>query len=206
MWLLGTDHQTKVVIIVEFAEVKTTVEVASQSDPEPDTDTEAALLASLDVTTTMKSVAKSLLSLHNDNKISTPLLGTIHASMHVYRLDPATDMPTECFTAVVLPVPGDPEPSFALTMEDIFGTAERVPEGVAPDHEIIFGLDELREVISVQVPKMEWNRAVARAKKVLEEKGLFEEKDTFAVGKSLKRKGREAEGKGGAAGKRIRGG
>lgn len=200
MWLLGTDSQTKVVIIVEFAEVK------APADPELDTATEAALLASLDTSTTMKSVAKTLLSLHNNNKIATPLLGAIHATMHVYRLDPATNTPTECFTAVVLPVPDAPEPPFALTMEDIFGTAKRVPDGVAPDHQIVFDLDELREVINVQVPKMEWNRAVARAKKVLEDKGLFEDKDMFAVGKSLKRKGREVEGTGGAAEKKVRGG
>lgn len=70
-------------------------------------------------------------------------------------------------------------------MADIFGAAERVADGVAPDLEIVFDLDELREVIGVQVPKMECNRAVACARKVFERKGVFEE--TFAVGKGLKR-------------------
>lgn len=174
LWLLGTSFQTKVVILVAFSE--------DHPASSPDSD-EDALESSVDSSTEVELLANSILELHRRNALARPLLGSIAATIHVYRLDEIHAL-TQTFSASVLPPAAAEEPSFSLTMQDIFG-ADPVPPPLDPDREIVFEMDKFRTVILQQVPRMERHRSITRAVAMLERNGFAEEKETFAA---LKRK------------------
>lgn len=183
LWLLGTSFQTKVVILVAFSE--------DHPASSPDND-EDALESSVDSSTEVELLANSILELHRRNALARPLLGSIAATIHVYRLD-ETHALTQTFSASVLPPAAAEEPSFSLTMQDIFGT-DPVPPPLDPGREIVFEMDKFRTVILQQVPRMERHRSIARAVGMLERNGFAEEKETFAA---LKRKRPDAGDDGG---------
>lgn len=119
LWLIGSELRTRVVVIVAFTETKKSAAGKRYARLELD-------LASS--TTQVKDLAKVLLELNRKGKIS-PLLGTIKATFHAYRLN-SQNNPYEGYKEVVLPAPtneytgghkGDARPSFSLTMQDLFG-------------------------------------------------------------------------------------
>lgn len=167
LWLIGSELRTSVVIIVAFTETKRSAAWKRDSRLELD------LISSA---TQVKDLAKGLLELNRKGEIS-PLLGTIKATFHVYRLN-SQNSPYECYKEVVLPAPsneytGDARPSFSLTMQDLFGL-NPVPEDVDPEHKIVFNMDEFRKIISEQIPAIEHNRSIGRASMILESRGFPE--------------------------------
>lgn len=185
LWLIGSKLRTRVVIIVAFTETKKSA--AGKRDSRLEFD----LISSA---TQVKDLAKGLLELNRKGEIS-PLLGTIKATFHAYRLNSQNNL-YECYKEVVLPAPtdeytgghkGDARPSFSLTMQDLFGL-NPVPEGVDPEHKIVFNMDEFRKIISEQIPAIEHNRSIGRASTILESRGFPEVSVTFAATNSGERK------------------
>lgn len=231
LWVEGSGYRTRVVLLTAFTEIREDNDVLVDGDGE----TEAQLMECVDRGMSEMVLAPRLLSLHRRNGLAEALLGTIHATMHVYRLDNENRL-YEDFTAVVLPAPPIPEaneadeleadpndampdapelsllerssdpdsdsesdsdssssassngePDFYLTLQDLFGTF-LPPRKMDPSFRIGFSMREFRKIIAEQVPAMEQCRSVMRAVKILKQKGLYAEKETFAMMKSRKRK------------------
>lgn len=128
-------------------------------------ETEDDLMRAVDEGMMAVCLAPRLLELHRRNGLAEPLLGTIHATMHVYRVDTEKNL-YEDFTTVVLPAPPasepdkdedveDPmpdsdtdssassEPDFYLTLQDLFGTF-RPPRKMDPSFRIGLSMREFR--------------------------------------------------------------
>lgn len=195
LWLLHTDGQTVVVLVLAFTEVfgdndetDRTAIVPDQADAivEPDTNQAASqpttdpessqasdspteetlLLSRITPTTTPRELAADLLDLHRRHELSMPLLGRINATVHVFRANESLTAIEESYTAVLLPVPADAhQQAFILTMYDLLGELAD-DEGIDPDEEVVFPLDGLREVLREQIPKMETMRSVDRGERV----------------------------------------
>lgn len=218
LWLLHTDGQTVVVLVLAFTEVfgdddqtdhtaavpaddtaeeTDTNQEASQETTDPatsqasDSSTEEALLLSrITDATTPRALAADLLDLHRRHQLSKPLLGRMHATVHVFRANEALTAIEESYTAVLLPAPADAQQqAFTLTMYDLLGELAE-DEGIGPDEEIMFPLEALREVVREQIPKMERMRAVDRAANVLKGLGLWQEVETFAQYKRSRKRRR----------------
>lgn len=228
LWVEGSGFLTRVVLLTSFTEIRGDNDAPLNSDSE----TEAELMECVDQGMTEMVLAPRLLSLHRRHGLAEPLLGTIHATVHVYRLDNENKL-YEDFTTVVLPAPprleiddvegaeidpniempdapelslpapdsdSDPdsdsscssastaaEPDFYLTLQDLFATFPP-PRKMDPSFRVGFSMREFRKIIAEQVPAMEKCRSVMRAVRILKEKGLHEERETFAMIKSRKRK------------------
>lgn len=218
LWLLNTDGQTVVVLVLAFTEVfgddertlhtpavptddaadetNTNLE-ASQATTDPESSQasdspteEARLLSRITDATTPRALAADLLDLHRRHQLSKPLLGRMHATVHVFRANEALTAIEESYTAVLLPAPADaPQQSFTLTMYDLLGELAE-DDGIDPDEEVMFPLEALREVLRQQIPKMERMRAVDRAANVLKGLGLWQEVETFAQYKRSRKRRR----------------
>lgn len=230
LWVEGSSFRTRVVLLTAFTEVWEDNGGPVDSDGE----TEEQLMKCVYEGMSEMVLAPRLLSLYRRNCLAEPLLGTIHATMHVYRLDNDNKL-YEDFTTVVLPAPpmpeiGEPdeeedepnvlmpdapglsvlepnsdsdsdsdsssssastnaEPDFYLTLQDLFGTFPP-PRKMDPSFRIGFSMREFRKIIAEQLPAMEQCRSVMRAVKILKQNGSYEERETFAMMKSRKRKER----------------
>lgn len=217
LWLLHTDGQTGVVLVLAFTESfgddDDTALTAGVPDPpsavvEPDTNQEASqatsdssetsdspteeslLLSCITDATTPRALAADLLDLHRRHQLSKPLLGRIHATMHVFRANDSLTAIEESYTAVLLPAPADMQhQAFTLTMFDLLGDLAE-DEGIDPDEEVVFPLDALREVVREQIPKMERMRSADRAASVLKGLGLWQKVETFAQYKRSRKRRR----------------
>lgn len=224
LWLLHTEGQTLVVIVLAFTEVfgnddetdlPTGVpdqadDAAADDDDEPETNQEASqatadressqasdspteetlLLAHITEATTPRALAADLLDLHRRHQLSKPLLGRMHATVHVFRANESVTAIEESYTAVLLPTPAEAhQQAFTLTMFDLVGELAE-DEGIDPDEEVVFPLDGLREVLREQIPKMERMRSVDRAANVLKGLGLWQEVETFAQYKRSRKRRR----------------
>lgn len=202
LWLLGTAGQTKVVIVVKFTETadapssssSSSEDTEDEADEDPATD-EAALLKAVDKTTRFSALADAILDLHHRGALAKPLLGAIAATFHVFRRSPGDADIFEAFTTTVLPEPTstDPQPqTYALTLKDLYGDTP-VPPGTDAAQSFVMDMADFRRDVAFQVPEMEVKRSLDRAKGVLEAKGFWEGRATFAGAKKAKRK-RGAEG------------
>lgn len=219
LWLLHTDGQTAVVLVLAFTESfgddGDTALTAGVPDPpaavvEPDTNQEASqatsdpessetsdspteeslLLSRITDATTPRALAADLLDLHRRHQLSKPLLGRIHATMHVFHANDSLTAIEESYTAVLLPAPADmQQQAFTLTMFDLLGDLAE-DEGIDPDEEVVFPLDALREVVREQIPKMERMTSADRAASVLKGLGLWQEVETFAQYKRSRKRRR----------------
>lgn len=178
-------------------------------------ETEEDLIRAVDEGMSGAVLAPRMLVLLRRHGLAEPLLGTVHATMHVYCVDNENN-PYEDFTTVVLPSPRASEadraaedlmpdsdtdssassvspasePDFYLTLQDLFGTFP-APRKMDPSFRVSFSMREFRKVNAEQVPAMEQCRAVMRAVKVLKNKDMGDDRETFAMMKSKKRKERE---------------
>lgn len=177
---------TKVVIVVSFTEITGVDEAHGEPDDPMDDDaqmTEQAVLDHVNDGTKSKDLAYQLLELHRYGKLSRPLLGRLHSTLHVFRRDASETQVIETFSATVLPAPDHPGTEldvFDLTIRDVFGDST-IPPVIDPNACITFSIERLRGVIGRQIPKMERHRAIARAEDVMKKKGFAEEKQTYAV-------------------------
>lgn len=220
LWLLGTDRQTKIVIVVKFtehpraaysdspapssassaadadADANTDTDTDTHIDADPDEPTEEdQLIASINESTRLGDLTEALLDLDYREALAQPLIGTLAATFHVFRLD-ETDTIVEDFVATVLPAPAleEPDRRYYLDLGTLdLGTLyfERYPwlhEMYTLYIPILFDMAELREDIANQVPDMEGKRAADRALALLKERGLWNGPKTFAGAKKEKRK------------------
>lgn len=217
LWIVGSNFRTRVVILTAFTEVREGYPDNAPADniPDvPDLETEQQLMGNINESRTVKAFAESLLALHRRRGLAVPLLKTIHATLHIYRLDDENNL-YESFAATVLPASppsevvaspeGDgestdesvsnssadsvaQEPDFYLTLKDLFG-AFPPPRRADSNFRIGFSVAEFRKAIAQQVPVMEKLRSVHRAVQVLKKKGFYEEPQPYS--KSRKRKVRD---------------
>lgn len=161
---------------------------ADESDLDDVTE-EQDLLGAICATTKYHDLADSLLDLHRRGRLSKPLLGTVTATLHLFRLNPACDAIEETFTATVLPATVAAPAEFTLTLTDLLGPLVTATNNLNPDEEVLFPLTRLRKVISDQIPPQEKRRSRARAEALMKECGVWDEEElTFAQMKRMKRK------------------
>ncbi|CUS07195.1 unnamed protein product [Tuber aestivum] len=92
LWLLHTDGQTRIVIIVSFTEstIKHSLQ-ASNKQPEEETQPhksmseEETVVDSIDSTTNLNDLAKKLIDLDRRDELRQPLVSSLRATLHVYR-------------------------------------------------------------------------------------------------------------------------
>lgn len=221
LWLLGSDGQTCVVIVVAFQEATVALQQSEGGCPTPanviDGDERAvvdgiessidnpydpshdqypeeqALLSTINDSTRFLPLASDLLALHRQDKLSKPLLGRVDGTVHIFRANPARDAIIESFTATLLPnPPTGTRQSFSLAIEDLVGRAVAEANGLDPQEQIFFSLSRLWAVVAKQIPKQEKKRSMDRAVVLMKERGLWKDMQTFAQSKR-KRKRREEE-------------
>lgn len=140
---------------------------------------ESIILTSINHHTNHHTLASDLLDRHSRSRLSNPLLGRIEATVHILRRNAAQSDIEQTYTAVLLPAPQDSATqSFTLTMDDLLARTA-ADEGIDPAELVTFPLDELRDVVAEQIPKMEKLRSMARARAEMERADVWE-KETFA--------------------------
>lgn len=201
LWLLGTARQTKVVIIVKFTEAIRDDAPSSPSSSEtdihdadadeiPEPTEESILLAGVDKTTRFSVLAEAIRALHLRGALAKPLLGHITATFDVFRCTPADTIFEDFTTVLPAPEPGadnSQQQTNALILADLYGDTP-VPAGADPAQRFVLDMDDFRRDIAFQVPEMEKKRSLDRAKAILEGRGFWENKTTFAGPKKAKRK------------------
>lgn len=184
----GVDHPTAI-------EGGPVIEDGPADDSDPDESNpdefpeEQDILGAISATTKYLDLADSLLDLHRRGRLAKPLLGTVTAILHLFRLNAAGDDIEETFTAAVLPASVEAPAEFSLTLTDLLGPLVTATNNLNPDEEVLFPLTRLRKVISDQIPPQEKRRSRARAEALMKEFGVWdEEMPTFAQMKRMKRK------------------
>jgi len=197
LWLLNTRGQTKIVIVLCFIENHMRKETDLGSDVSEDgianerrkTD-EQILIESIDESTKQDDLADKLTDLNRQDKLQTPLIGELAASLHVYCASEDTKDISELFAATILPpLPANSEEAreFQITMQDIFG--KNIPAELKAKDAIIFSLPVLEELVTQSLPDTEWYRANRRAEKLMKEAGIWEECETFTQHKRRRKGG-----------------
>jgi len=134
--------------------------------------------------TKLTNLADKLLNLNQRTKLKQPVVGTLEATLHVYRaMNDGKDI-TKTFGTTLLPLPQANEESpleFSVTMKDILG--ESTPNCQDPADSIMFRLEGLRDFIKNSIPDTERVRASHRAEMLLKRVGEWEEQETFAQSK-----------------------
>lgn len=196
LWLLNTGGQTKIVIVMCFTETqkRSGKDLGSEvSEDEMGTEgrqaEERILIESIDESTKLLDLAHQLRALDQQDKLQVPLIGELHATLHVYCASEDSKDITEIFNTTILPPPANSAGpcKFQITMKDIFG--DDVPADMNPMDPIIFSLPVLEALVAQSIPKTAWFRANRRAKKLLKEAGVWEESDTFTQHKRRRRGG-----------------
>ncbi|RPB02594.1 hypothetical protein L873DRAFT_418813 [Choiromyces venosus 120613-1] len=191
LWLLHTDGQTRIVLVVSFTEntLKHSLQAANEEPeeevrPHGSTSEEETVVDSIDGATNLNDLANNLMDLNRRDKLRQPLVGNLSATLHVYRANEDGRDIVQSFEATLLPQPvvdgGGPK-EFGITMEELLG--DSVPEGQDPGDRIMFCLENLRDFIRRSIPDTERVRATRRAKKLLRMAGVWEEEETFAQSK-----------------------
>jgi len=142
---------------------------------------ETNLIESIDEETDLHDLAEQLLILNEHGKLRQPLLGNVHARLHIFKASDAGDDIVQSFSANLLP----PEPEgstapteFEITLLDMLGN--QVPKKHDPADKITFVLEDLKEVIESSIPRTARLRATHRAIKLLKENVGLDEAPTFA--------------------------
>ena len=144
-----------------------------------------------DKSTNYKGLVKMLLDLNRQGKLEQPLVGSLKATVYIYRASEDGKDIMESFRATVLPPPpaGEGPKEFGVTMGELLG--DSVPEGQDPADAIMFDLEGLEDFITRSIPGTERLRACCRAKKLMIAAGVWEEKETFSQSKRRRRLDRE---------------
>lgn len=81
------------------------------------------------------------------------LVGQITGFIELWRLDPTTSLPVRMVHRNIFPdgAPPHSDDTFELTMLDLFGWPEYLPQGCAPDEAVVFELAEYRAVVAQAV-------------------------------------------------------
>ena len=170
LWLLHTGGQTKVVIVLSFSE--NSAESPMQAANGQSKDKEQTVVEGINESTNLNDLAKKLIELNRQRKLGQPLVGSLEATLYVYRAAEDSSDIIESFSATVLPPPlADAEVprEFGLTMEDLLGDA--VPKDQDPGDLIMFSLEGLQEFVLISIPRTERIRAIGRAKILMVEAG-----------------------------------
>ena len=186
LWLLCTKGQTKIVIVLSFIETKLGGDSVRGSRSENDAadgsgqTEEQAAINSIDPSTCQTDLAEILEQLDQQAKLQKPLIGDLKATLHFFRASKDYKDIVKFFNSTVLPVP--PSDSTAprelqIALHDIFG--DDLPEGMDPQDPITFSLHELEAQVTGSLKNTTWYRAMQRAKMLMEEAGVWEEKETF---------------------------
>ncbi|KAG0641774.1 hypothetical protein HOY80DRAFT_1111223 [Tuber brumale] len=151
---------------------------------------EQMVVESIDETTRYHALAARLLDLNRQGKLKEPLVGTLGATVHVYKACEDGKEIKESFMATLLPPPeGDLEPpegnleeeeisGFGVELVDLLG--DNVPKGHDPKNKVMFSLKELEKFVRTSLPQTEMMRSCARAVKLLSAAGQWEERETWA--------------------------
>lgn len=212
LWLLGTQGQTRVVVVVAFNEIHAPVLQPVPADATDPAATDAgqdmptggssdgsevdlyheemALLASINRSTEFLILAEALLSLNHQQKLQKPLLGSVVATVHLFRATPAGDGITEYFSCTLLPLPIalDAPQNIPLTLGDLLSPAVASAHDLNPDEPVLLPLARLRAIVAKQLPKQESERSMDRAMALMKKRGVWENLPTFAQDKRTKRK------------------
>ena len=182
LWLLHTGGQTKVVIVLSFSENNANSPL--QAANEESEDEEQTVVEGINESTNLNDLEEKLIELNQRRKLGQPLVGSLEATLYVYRAAEDSSDITESFSATVLP----PSPAetgvskeFGLTMGDLLGDA--VPEDQDPGDLIMFSLEGLQEFVLTSIPETEQIRAAVRAERLMIEAGVREKKDTYGQAK-----------------------
>lgn len=187
-WLLGTDGQTKIAIIVNFTE---SYDGLLPLPSQPGEETEESVIAAVNVETHQLQLSKKLIALHYRGVLAKPLIGTVGATFHVFHRTGDDDI-EEVFMTTVLPapVPGAtdaPPQTYALTLADLHGDCP-IPDGEDPNQEFILDMEDFRVNIRRQTVYTVKGRGLDRAKEILIEKRIWAFNPTYAQDKSGKRR------------------
>lgn len=110
--------------------------------------------------------------LHND----LILVGKITGFLELWRLDPTTKLPVRTLHRNIFPTGAPPHAndSFELTMLDLFGWPDRVPQGCTSDETVVFELAEYRKVVAKAVlrfARLRLDKVEREKRKMREEEG-----------------------------------
>ena len=147
---------------------------------------EQMVVESIDETTGYHALVARLLDLNSRGKLKEPLVGTLGATVHVYKACEDGKEIKESFVATLLPPPeGDSEEEeiseFGVELVDLLG--DNVPKGHNPKNKVMFSLKELEEFVRTSLPQTEKVRSYTRAEKLLRAAGVWEERETWAQSK-----------------------
>ncbi|KAG0633144.1 hypothetical protein HOY80DRAFT_659537 [Tuber brumale] len=157
---------------------------------------EQMVLESIDETTGYHTLAARLLDLNSKGKLKEPLVGTLGATVHVYKACEDGKEIKESFMATLLLLPPekdleplegnleDPEEEisgFVIELVDLLG--DNIPKGHDPKDKVMFSLKELEKFVGTSLPQTEMMRSCARAAKLLNAAGYWEERETWAQSK-----------------------
>jgi len=151
------------------------------------TSEEQMVLDSIDSTTGFHDLSAKLVDLNRRGKLKEPLLGTLGATVHIYKASEDGKDIAESFKATLLPRPMNEEEEglrpkgFGVTLGDLLGGS--VPEDHNSKDEIEFSLEQLAEFVDTSLPQTVRYKAESRAVKLLREAGEWEERETYAQGK-----------------------
>ena len=105
LWLLGTEGQTKIVVILFFMESQLRGNpVEDTTDANSNTE-EQTLIDSVNQSTTQINVAEMLAQLNQCAKWKTPFIGDLSAALHLFRATKDYEDIEEFFNSTVLPLP-----------------------------------------------------------------------------------------------------
>lgn len=172
LWLLGSEGKVRVVVLISL------VETPSFTGKRFMTDDEKPPRGSNDRDDAGPSAPPVHVNppygphLHN----GLVLVGQISGFLELWRLDATTSLPTRTLRRDIFP-PGPPphaDDSFELTMLDLFGWPDRLPQGCAADEPVVFELAEYREVVAgavLRFARMRLHRLNEKRKRVGEVDG-----------------------------------
>jgi len=117
---------------------------------------EQMVVESISEATGYRSLATGLLDLNRQGKLKEPLVGTLGATVHVYKACEDGKEIKESFMATLLPPPeGDLEEEeisgFGVELVDLLG--DNVPKGHDPKSKVMFSLKKLGEFVRTSLPQ-----------------------------------------------------
>ena len=156
-------------------------ESGDSAEEDTNTSEEQIIINSIDGSTGYHDLAARLLDLNRRGGLREPLVGDLGATIHIYKAtDDGKDI-EEKFTCTLLPPPDiDQEgpKGFGITLDDLFGGS--VPPNLDREEVLWFSLERLVRFVTSSLPETERSRANARAVKLLQEAGEWEERETYS--------------------------
>ena len=123
--------------------------------PEPLSE-EQMVVESIDETTGYHALVARLLDLNRQGKLKEPLVGTLGATVHVYKVCEDGKEIKESFMATLLPPPErgweeEEISGFGVELVDLLG--DNVPKGHDPKSKVMFSLKKLGEFVRTSLPQ-----------------------------------------------------